>query len=58
MEQVEVLMVMVVDDLMTKLNNLTKGNRVVSSATFDVGKRDEEKTAITTCTIYTYAAPC
>jgi hypothetical protein len=48
---------------MTKLNNLTKGKWLMSSVKFDVGKRDETKTAITTnnhiyaTSIYTYIAP-
>lgn len=37
----------VVDDLMTKLNNLTKGELVLSSVIFDVGNQDETKTATT-----------
>lgn len=59
-EQVEVLMVvLVVDDLMTKLNNLTKDNRVLSSAKFELGKRDETKTAITAkAHICAYTAHC
>ena len=39
--------VRIVDDLMTKLNNLTKGELVLSSVIFDVGNQDETKTAIT-----------
>ena len=33
---------------MEKYNNLTKGNWLLSTVKFEVGKRDEEKTAITT----------
>ena len=40
--------VRIVDDLMTKLNNLTKGELVLSSVIFDVGNQDETKTATTT----------
>ena len=48
MEQVEALMMCsIVDDLMTKLNNLTKGELVLSSVKFDVGNQDETKTVIT-----------
>ena len=48
MEQVEALMMCsIVDDLMTKLNNLTKGKLVLSSAKFDVGNQNKDKTAIT-----------
>ena len=48
MEQVEALMMCsIVDDLMTKLNNLTKGELVLSSVKFDVGNQDETKTAPT-----------
>ena len=48
MEQVEALMMCsIVDDLMTKLNNLTKGELVLSSVIFDVGNQDETKTVIT-----------
>ena len=39
--------VCIVDDLMTKLNNLTKGELVLSSVIFDVGNQDETKTVIT-----------
>lgn len=39
--------VRIVDDLMTKLNNLTKGELVLSSVKFDVGNQDETKTAPT-----------
>ena len=39
--------VRIVDDLMTKLNNLTKGELVLSSVKFDVGNQDETKTVIT-----------
>ena len=39
--------VRIVDDLMTKLNNLTKGELVLSSVIFDVGNQDETKTATT-----------
>ena len=39
--------VRIVDDLMTKLNNLTKGELVLSSVIFDVGNQDETKTVIT-----------
>ena len=47
MEQVEALMMWIlVDDLMTKLNNLTKGKLVLSSAKFDVGNQNKDKTAI------------
>ena len=48
MEQVESLMMcLIVDDLMTKLNNLTKGELVLSSVIFDVGNQDKDKTTIT-----------
>ena len=48
MEQVEAFMMCsIVDDLMTKLNNLTNGKVVLSSVIFDVGNQDETKTAIT-----------
>ena len=48
MEQVEALMMCsIVDDLMTKLNNLTKGELVLSSVIFDVGNQDETKTTLT-----------
>jgi hypothetical protein len=63
-EQVEALMMwLIVDDLMTKLNNLTNGKMVLSSIKFDVGNQDETKTTITTnnhiyaSTIYTYIPP-
>lgn len=53
------MVVLVVDDLMTKLNNLTKDNRVLSSAKFELGKRDETKTAITAkAHICAYTAHC
>ena len=39
--------VRIVDDLMTKLNNLTNGELVLSSVKFDVGNQDETKTAPT-----------
>ena len=41
------MMCSIVDDLMTKLNNLTKGELVLSSVIFDVGNQDETKTVIT-----------
>ena len=48
MEQVEAFMMCsIVDDLMTKLNNLTNGKMVLSSVIFDVGNQDETKTVIT-----------
>ena len=48
MEQVEArMMCSIVDDLMTKLNNLTKGELVLSSVIFDVGNQDETKTVVT-----------
>ena len=48
MEQVEALMMwLIVDDVMTKLNNLTNGKVVLSSIIFDVGNQDETKTVIT-----------
>ena len=37
---------------MEKYNNLTKSKWLMSTVKFEVGKRDEEKTAITT--IYTH----
>ena len=40
--------VRIVDDLMTKLNNLTNGELVLSSVKFDVGNQDETKTDTTT----------
>jgi hypothetical protein len=47
-EQVEALMMwLIVDDLMTKLNNLTNGKMVLSNIKFGVGNQDETKTAIT-----------
>ena len=49
MEQVEALMMwLIVDDVMTKLNNLTSGKVVLSSVIFDVGNQDETKTDTTT----------
>ena len=47
-EQVESLMMwLIVDNVMTKLNNLTSGKVVLSSVIFDVGNQDETKTVIT-----------
>ena len=59
MEQVEALMMCsIVDDLMTKLNNLTNGELVLSSVIFDVGNQDETKTALTIANhIRAYVAP-
>jgi hypothetical protein len=50
--------VRIVDDLMTKLNNLTNGELVLSSVIFDVGNQDETKTAPTIANhIRAYVAP-
>ena len=65
MEQVEALMMwLIVDDVMTKLNNLTSGKVVLSSVIFDVGNQDETKTDTTTANhiqatnhIWAYVAP-
>ncbi len=65
MEQVEALMMwLIVDDVMTKLNNLTNGKVVLSSVIFDVGNQDETKTDTTTANhiqatnhIWAYVAP-